>query len=320
MRTPEGVEVVPLSPEYARRGLARRRAIVDALRRADGRLYIQICAGMETGVVGVFARATHRRFIFSAASDGDFTRDRAKLSQAGGSLEEWPTRVQYRVGLSCVHAIVAQTEQQAELARRNFRLDPHVIRAFSTPAPRRANTGEAFLWIGNVSPVKDPLAFLALAERLPDVPFLMIATPHATHWHDLAATVAERAARLANLELLPPRPRDQLLDLYGRAIAIVNTSWFEGFPNTFLEAWARAVPALSLRIDPDGIISGYSLGLAAGGSMEVLTRAVRHYATDPSAARAAGEAAFRYVEREHAPEVVGPKWVSLVDRMLRNSN
>ena len=320
MRTPQGVEVVPLSRAYGGRGIARRRAILSALARADGQVYIQRCAGMETGVVGVFARAAGRRFIFSASSDGDFTRDRTMMSQIGGSLEEWPTRVQYRVGLRCVHAVVAQTGQQAELAREGFRLDPDIIRSFSVPERSRTTGGKAFLWVGSLTPVKDPLSFLALAEQQPDVPFVMIGAPHPAHWHDLATKVRERAGKLPNLEFLPPRPRDELLDLYGRAVAIVNTSLFEGFPNTFLEAWARAVPALSLRIDPDRVISREGLGEAAGGSLELLSQAVKRYAADPEVARAAGETAYRYIVREHAPEVIGPQWVSLVERLLRNSN
>ena len=270
--------------------------------------------------MGVFARAARRRFIFSASSDGDFTRDRTMMSKVGGSLEEWPTRVQYRVGLRCVHAVVAQTEQQAELARESFRLAPDIIRSFSAPERSRASGGEAFLWVGSLTPVKDPLSFLTLAEQLPDVPFVMVGAPHPEQWHDLATTVRERAGKLANLELLSPRPRDELLDLYGRAVAIVNTSLFEGFPNTFLEAWARAVPALSFRIDPDGVISREGLGVAAGGSLELLTQSVNRYAAEPEVARAAGEIAYRYIVREHAPEVIGPQWVSLVERLLRNSN
>ena len=76
---------------------------------------------------------------------------------------------------------------------------------------------------------------------------------------------------------------------------------------------------LSLRIDPDGVISRYGLGLTAGGSLEVLAQGVRHCAADPAAVRDAGEKAYRYVEREHAPEVVGPQWDSLVERLLEES-
>jgi glycosyltransferase involved in cell wall biosynthesis len=289
---------------------------VHALREADGWVYIQRSAGMETGTVGLFARATRRRFVFSASSDGDFIRDRSMLNLAGAALEEWPTRVQYRLGLRCVDAVVAQTRQQAELARPSLHVDPRVIPSFCPPVGNSSGERDVFLWVGNFAAVKDPLAFLALAERVPDVRFWMVATTHPHRWKSLAAAVRERAERLPNVELLPPRPREELLELYGRAVAVVNTSHFEGFPNVFLEAWARGVPALSLRIDPDGVISRNGLGVAADGSLELLAQAIRDYAADPAAARAAGEAAFRHIESRHAPEVVGPQWVALVEALL----
>jgi glycosyltransferase involved in cell wall biosynthesis len=315
-RSAEGVEVVPLPPEYAGRGLARRRAIVHALRQANGCVYIQRSAGMETGVVGLFARATRGRFIFSASSDGDFIGDRKRVSLAGTAIEEWPTWVQYRLGLRCVHAAVAQTKQQAELARPSLHVDPHVIPSFCPPVGSNPGERNVFLWVGNFAAVKDPLAFLEVAERLPEIRFWMVATTHPTRWKSLAAAVREGAARLPNLDLLSPRPRDELLKLYGRAIAVVSTSHFEGLPNVFLEAWARGVPALSLRVDPDGVISRHGLGVAANGSAELLAQAIRNYAADSAAARAAGEAAYRHVEKHHAPEVVGPQWVSLVEGLL----
>src|SRR5438094_3406835 len=46
MRSPDGVEVVPLRPDVHKRGLARRRAILGALHDADGLVYIQRSAGI----------------------------------------------------------------------------------------------------------------------------------------------------------------------------------------------------------------------------------------------------------------------------------
>ena len=309
----DGVEIVELPPSFGRRGLARRRAILQTLRRARGRVYIQRSAGPDTGYIGLFARAAHRRAVFSASSDGDFTRDRAMMSQVGGSLEQWHVRLQYRVGLRAVHAVVAQTEQQARLARGSFGLDARVIPSFCEPVGRAARAmPDAVLWIGSLTDVKDPLACLALAEHAPDLRFRMIVHDHPTGWVELARTFRARAATLANVELLPRRPRAELLDLYARAIAVVGTSTFEGFPNTFLEGWARAVPAVSLRLDPDGIIARHGLGVAADGSLDAAAAALRMYANDPAAARAAGDAGLRYVERVHAPDVVAARWVDLV--------
>jgi glycosyltransferase involved in cell wall biosynthesis len=237
------------------------------------------------------------------------------MSQIGGSLEQWPVRMQYRVGLRTVHAVVAQTQRQADLARRSFGLDPYVIQSLCAPVERGDTAPEAALWIGSLTEVKDPLACLALAERAPEVPFRMIAHDHPSDWRELAATVRARAATLPNLELLPRQPRDELSNVYARAIAIVNTSHFEGFPNTFLEGWARAVPAVSLRIDPDGVITRHGMGVAANGSLDLAAQTVRRYLLEPELARAAGEAGRRYIEQTHAPEVVTPKWIALLDRL-----
>jgi glycosyltransferase involved in cell wall biosynthesis len=185
------------------------------------------------------------------------------------------------------------------------------------PRKRRTQAPEFVLWIGSLTPVKDPLAYVDLAERLPGVQFVMVAHDHATRSRLLGGLVRERARRLPNLEVLSRRPAGELSNLYERAVAVVNTSSFEGFPNTFLEGWARGVPVVSLGIDPDGVIAREGLGAFAGGSSATAAAAIRRYAEDPEAARAAGEAGYRYVEKTHAPEVVTPYWLALVERLLR---
>jgi hypothetical protein len=79
---------------------------------------------------------------------------------------------------------------------------------------------------------------------------------------DLRTAVSD----VPNLELLDPLRHEQLSELVAGAVAIVNSSTFEGMPNVFLEACARGVPALSLQFDPDNVISGRGLGIIAGGS------------------------------------------------------
>jgi hypothetical protein len=314
-RTQEGVEVVELPAQYGVRGLSRRRAIVDGLRESNARLYIQRPAGIETGFAGVFARSMRRKFVFSASSDADFMRDREQLKLLGGNLEVRSANVQYRLGLRCANAIVVQTEHQARMAEQMLGRRPRVIPNFSDLGDRGAGPRDMFLWIGAFAGVKDPLSFVSLAERVSSAQFVMVAKERAG-WHDLAADVRVRAARLPNLELLDPMPREELLVLYGRAIAVVSTSEYEGFSNVFLEGWARGVPALSLRVDPDGVIARHGLGVVADGSILALETGVLGYLEKPAVADAAGDRAYRYVERTHAPEVVGPQWTLLVKALL----
>ena len=142
-RTPEGVEVVRLPSHYGEGGLPRRLAIVQGLRRADGNVYIQRTAGIETGFVGVYARLARRRFVFSASHDADFSSDLRLLREQGGRLDKWTVRTQARIGMRCAHAVVAQTEQQAEIARASLRLRPQIIPNFcdlGTPRPYLATS------------------------------------------------------------------------------------------------------------------------------------------------------------------------------------
>ena len=315
-RTPEGVEVVRLPKHYGEGGLPGRLAIVQGLRGADGRVYIQRTAGIETGFAGVYARLAGRRFVFSASHDADFSRDLRSLRGQGGGLNRWTVRTQARIGMRCAHAVVAQTEQQAEIARASLRLRPQVIPNFCELGAPRPVSRDVFIWVGAFLGTKNPHSFLDLAERISDADFVMVARER-TGWEELSASVHERAARLPNVELLPTRPRSELLPLYDRAVALVSTSSLEGFPNVFLEAWGRGVPTISLHVDPDGVIANHGLGAVAGGSPDELVRITRRYVDDPSAADAAGDLAYRYVQETHSPEVVGAAWVDLVARLLR---
>lgn len=309
----DGVRVQAIPASYRRGGLARRRAVVEALTAANADVYVQRSAGFETGVIAAYARATGRSFVFSSSSEADFSRDPVVARRAAASLDEWPTRLQYLVGLRLAHAVVAQTDAQAALALRDRGVRARVIRSFCEPAPAASAPRGAFLWVGGLTPVKNPVAYVELAAQVPEARFRMVTSERGAAWAELAAEVDARAAAAPNLEVVSPMPRDRLLSLYTTSIAIVNTSWFEGFPNTFLEAWARGTPALSLHVDPDGTIERHGLGVACGGSSEALAEAARGLWLRRD--EIAPEPLQAYVRAVHDPAVVGGRWAQLVDEL-----
>lgn len=302
----EGVQVTPL-PRDALLGtkLVRRRAIVRGLRDTDAGVYIQRTAAMVTGLIGSFARLKRRRFIFSSASDADF---------GDGNLDLMRTRLEYRLGLRLASRVVVQTESQRERARRALGLDATVIPSFCELARAEPRRSELFLWIGRIIGRKNPLSFAALAERIPEARFVLVSQSSSSP--ELQSAVRAAAERLPNLEIRGPIPHRELLALYGHAVAVVNTSDFEGFPNTFLEAWARGTPALSLRVDPDRVIERHGLGVVAGGSDEKLVEAARSLWRQRHDQGVFETAARAYIETTHDPKAVSAAWTELVRTLL----
>ncbi len=90
-------------------------------------------------------------------------------------------------------------------------------------------------------------------------------------------------------------------EILARAHVLVNTSLYEGFANTFIQAWLRGVPVVSLHVDPDGVMAREDIGVRAG-SEERLMQAVRTYVTDALQRDLCGHRAQRYATRHHSLE------------------
>jgi len=78
----------------------------------------------------------------------------------------------------------------------------------------------------------------------------------------------------------------------------VSTSFEEGFPNTFIEAWINEVPVVSLYVDPDDIIKNNALGFHSG-SFEKLVKDIKYLIENPQECRRMGKRARRYVKEYH---------------------
>lgn len=299
----EGVEVIALparTPSASYLGLLSWSVrFVVALGLIDRCVVVQRGSGAITGLVALLARLGGRRFVYSSANVIDFEYDQLERNR-------WALRL-FGIGRRLAQAIVVQSDEQAALCRRQWGRSSTVIRSLADPAPRRASSPEAFLWIGRLAPYKRPEIVLELARRLPHARFWILGNESLAH-PEVAEKLRGYAAELANVELLEPRTRADLGSLYERAVAVVNTSEFEGMSNVLLEAWARGVPALVYSHDPDGLVVREGLGWYAGGSLERLTElAAAAWVERDDQAVIAGRCRS-YLAREHAAAAVVRRW------------
>jgi glycosyltransferase involved in cell wall biosynthesis len=303
-----GVELVRQRPDQLERGrIAYCRSLYEALSAADASVYVQRTAGFETGLVAAFANARRRPFIFSSSSTTDLSRN--------PPLPNWRAVQSYKLGRRLADEVVVQTSEQMALAREQLGRETHLIRSFCGLREPTAVARHAFIWLGGLIDYKNPLAYVRLAELVPEAEFWMVGTRRGGQWDALADQVSAAAERLPNLEMLPPRSREQLFELYDQAIAVVNTSAFEGFPNTFMEGWSSGASALSLNVDPDGVIRRYDLGFVAGGDTESLADAAKGLWDRRTDLDDLSSTARRYIAEHHDPAVIGEAWQRLIERL-----
>jgi glycosyltransferase involved in cell wall biosynthesis len=218
----------------------RLTSLWSTLKRVDADVYYQRTAAIATAVTAEFCRRHQRRSIYAGASDVDFIPGREDIRYARD-------RGIFRHGVRRVDKVLVQNEAQRETLRANYGRDATLIPNCYTPPPgARADRGGYVLWVATVRPSKRPELLLELARRMPQYRFVMIggADPgrRAEEYH---AQVREAASRLPNVEFRGFVPFVEADRQFDGARVVVNTSLYEGFPNTFLQAWSRGVPTVA---------------------------------------------------------------------------
>jgi hypothetical protein len=82
-----------------------------------------------------------------------------------------------------------------------------------------------------------------------------------------------------------------------------------------MEGWSSGAAALSLNVDPDGVIARHGLGSMAGGDIRSLADSARRLWNRRDDMRDASETARRYIAEHHDPSVIGEAWARLVTRV-----
>lgn len=219
----------------------RLTSVIRALAKADADIYYQTSASHLTAVVAWYCRRTGAASIYCGASDTDFIRGQERMAHA---RDRWL----YRWGLTHVDAVAVQTARQAALLLEHYQRNAGVFpNPYSPPARQREQRADLILWVGGIRRIKRPDRFIALARALPQHHFCMIggavgADAEAQSYYE---SVRAEAATAGNLEFCGFLPLDAVEPYFDAARVFVNTSEHEGFPNTFLQAWARGIPTVS---------------------------------------------------------------------------
>ena len=291
----------------------RWTALNAALERADADLYYQSCAESVTGQVALWAKRHGRRFIYSVASDPE-------CDPTLPILHSFRERWLYRRGLALADCIIAQTGHQQQLLKSGFGLASTVL-----PMPSEVVSAESLvtleaarpaspnvLWIGRLMPVKNVALFLDIADRLPGINFNLVGGI------DQDAVYAEamlaRARSQSNMRVHGKLDRSAVLQQIRSSHVLCCTSDYEGFPNTFLEAWAHGVPVVST-VDLDGLLQDQALG-RHGSDANCLAAQLQSLVTDSRVRLQMAHNAWDYYYANHHLAGAMPRFEALFRELL----
>jgi glycosyltransferase involved in cell wall biosynthesis len=283
-----------------------------ALRRADAELYYQNCAEYVTGQVAAWCRRHRRRFVYSLANSADCDPRLPEMQ----ALRE---RLFYRYGLRRADGVIAQTEQQRRQLACGFNREA-VCLPMPCPGPARAEYSpprhgvQPFRvgWVARIAPVKRLEVLLDTARELPDIHFEVAGAPNDMQGY--ARKLLARARAMNNVTLRGQLARREMPAFYRGVSALCCTSSFEGFPNTFLEAWSHGLPVVST-VDPDDLLSANGMGIAARGPSD-LVPAIRTLAEDAQTWRSMSANARAHYLDHHALDPAMSRFEKLFLRVL----
>ena len=120
---------------------------------------------------------------------------------------------------------------------------------------------------------------------------------------------------MPNLTFHGPVPYHAVGEFFARARVFVGTSAIEGFPNTYLQAWAHGTPVVAF-LDPQQLLARHALGRAVT-HMEEMQAAISALNSDVQQWEAASERATQYMnDRIDEARMVAP-YIEAFSTLLR---
>ncbi len=287
----------------------RMTRVWQAMDHADADIYYVRCAAMTVGLVAAFCRIRGRKSVFAAASDLDFVPGRELIHAP------W-YRAMHRWGLQRADAVVAQNPEQVRLCQIHHHRAALLIPSMFVPPVQavEAAAGAEVLWCGVLREAKRVEAFIELARRLPNLVFRVVGGPDSTVYSQATAMRLQALTHeLPNLRYDGFLPYDAADQRFLQARVFVNTSLNEGFPNTFLQAWSRGVPTLSV-IDVGARFEGQPVGHVCA-DVDAMEKQLLLWSQDAAAWQTASALVRHHFDRCHSADATMAAYLDLFSEL-----
>lgn len=293
--------------DFNTRRVSATLTLWQALRKADAQIYVRKLSSAVTAEVAMFCKRYGRRFVYRTASavecDGTYLREHYFRGKG------------FLFSLRHADAVIAQNQTDADNLTKTAGVSVQVIRNPERLPPLDSKECRTILWVGRSADVKRPELFLELAKQMPEQNFTMICQ-RAIEDKQYDSFVT-KAKKIKNLKFIQRVPFHQIHEHFLQAKVFVNTSDYEGFPNTFIQACRCATSILSLNVNPDGFLDEHKCGICCNGDWEKFVDSLKGMLQQEQCTEL-GKNARKYAIENHDITKIVEQYKSCFTKIIQN--
>lgn len=205
--------------------------------------------------LAVLSKICNVQFVQFGASDTDFEPGKELIAGGDHNRKLW------QKSLKVAEYVVTQNAyQQYSLKQHTGKeslLLSNIWRKPDSNGAKQSHTTDV-VWVANLRRLKRVEWILNTAKAMPHLQFTIIGGPSGNE-KEYYHTIEKEAKTIPNLHFLGKRTFQEANAIVANSRLLCCTSEFEGFPNTFLQAWACDVPVVST-VNPNNCITEFCLG------------------------------------------------------------
>ncbi|MGQ9842371.1 MAG: glycosyltransferase, partial [Spirochaetota bacterium] len=232
------------------------------------------------------------KFIFMFAHDVEVTGLRQSDQK---KVIAFPLLLRY------AHTLITQNRYQHTTLKTHFNAESSIIYNGFEIKRRLYSKNKAkntyILWVARCDAWKQPEVFIDLAKANPKLAFTMICPKSSDEGY--YEKIKELALNVNNLQFVEFIPYHQIEGFFKKAYLFVNTSLYEGFPQTFIQATMNAVPIVSLQVNPEDFLDIYKCGYCCRGDFTFMNKKVNELCTDKKHYTMVSHNAYTYAYKNH---------------------
>jgi len=263
-----------------------------------------------TALVSTYCKFRNAKHFHRTSSDEGVNLGFIKKNGLMGKL--------YKYGLENSDIVITQNEEHRKMLLENHKISAVVIKNSITGQINEGKNKNFILWVSRCHPLKKPELFLQLAKNFEKEKFLMICPPSSDH-KPYFKKIKKEAKNQQNVEFIDFVPFDKIQSYYDQAKIYVCTSDYEGFPNTLIQSGIAKTPFLSLKVNPDNILTQYDCGLFADGSMDKMKDGLKKILEDELLHKKLSENIQRYTLDNHDARINCKKLTKLIVENVEQS-